>query len=201
MHQYCLSYLSLYKNLVLPGLGSFTVEHKPASLQFADKTIDAPSKAIAFVPSNSLYDSGLVRYIASCTGLTIDEITEQFSAFINDMQAQLNSGLVFVLHGIGSLSKQNEVVQFKPLAASGLFFAPLAAQKVIRQNAIHQVRVGEEDKTSAEMHTQLGIVSDTALTEDGLTDDDAPPKEKWLQHALILAAIGISIIALYFFTR
>ena len=60
----------------------------------------------------------------------------------------------------------------------------IAAERVIRLHAEHNVRVGEDDKTTTEMHAQLA--------------KQEAKKEQWWIIAIILAAVGIAAIAVYY---
>ena len=68
--------------------------------------------------------------------------------------------------------------------SSEKYFEPLHITQVIRENATHSVRVGEEEKTSDQMKEYL---------------HREVKKERWWIAAVILSVIGIGAIVYYYF--
>ena len=79
------------------------------------------------------------------------------------------------------------MLSFQPEEMPG-YFPGITAERVIRKNVTHTVRVGEQEKTSEEMQTALHHQSPKAK------------KEKWWLTAAILAVIGIAAIIFYYTT-
>src|SRR5690606_19732628 len=99
---------------------------------------------------------------------------------------QVQSGKIVNWNGIGKFHQGKDgVVKFDPQPVVVTYEKPVAAEKVIRENSSHQVRVGEDYRTSAQM------------TEMLFTEDDTP-KRKWWTLPLVLLIIAFLITAWYF---
>ena len=92
-------------------------------------------------------------------------------------------------HGVGIFQQgQDGMVKFEPQPIHVVYEKPVGAEKVIRENAAHQVRVGEDYRTSAQMTEML-------FTED------APRKRNWWLLPLILIILAFLLTAWYFSSR
>lgn len=178
-------YLIQHKLLSLPGIGNFYVETKPAQLDFVNRCITSKENKILFSnnkpePENRFYS--FLSYELNADGTTVKLA---FKDYVSQLNNDLNIQKKVYLHGIGTLTKQSaNVIEFLP-EAMPVFFPELTAEKIIRKNAAHTVRVGEDEKTSEEMHAALHTPKIIR-------------KEKWLIAASILALIGVAAIVLYY---
>jgi hypothetical protein len=77
---------------------------------------------------------------------------------------------------------------FEAFAPPYELYPPVKAERVIRADAKHSILVGDKEKTNYEM-TEL------------LSDDTYVEKESWWIYALILAAIGLSILFFHFYSN
>ena len=76
----------------------------------------------------------------------------RFNDFVYDLKKQLSSGTIIEWTGIGTLKKDpGQEINLDPSLKEFTYEAPVIARKVIRENAEHTIRVGEEEKTSVEM--------------------------------------------------
>ena len=179
-------FLALHHHLALPGIGSFNVETVPAQIDIADRTILPSSTQIEFsnekLPAEKLFYNFLARE------LNIDETQaiRRFTDFAAQLQSDLQEDKPVVLKGIGELTKQtSNVINFQSEELPQ-YYPALIAERVIRKNATHTIRVGEQEKTSDEMQTALNI------------QEEIVHEERWWIPAAILAAIGILGIAYYY---
>ncbi len=186
MDQYLLKYFSINRSLALPGIGFFYTETKPAVLDFVNKTLQAPVTEVVY--SNETNDDGekLCGFISKESGLSTTDAVGRFNQYVQQIKQQLETGAVIELQGIGTLSKKEGNYSFTPGLNIQNFFPGIIAERVIRQNAEHNVRVGEDNKTSTEMHVSLAR--------------QEVKKERWWIAALVLGAIGIAVIAYYYLT-
>lgn len=186
MDQYLLKYFSINRSLVLPGIGFFYIETKPASLDFVNKTLHAPVTEVMYSNDENSDGETLVRFISKESGLSTTDAAGRFNLFIQQIKQQLETGDVLALQGIGTLSKKDDSYSFTPGLNSQSLFPDLSAERVIRQNAEHNVRVGEHNKTSTEMHIQLA--------------QQEVKEERWWIAAIVLTVTGIAVIAYHYFT-
>jgi len=184
MYQYLHKYFSLNKNLVLPGIGSFYAETQSANLDFINKTLLAPVTVIHYKGEEAVADEKFYNFLSKEAGLNEIEATDHFNFFATNLKQQLETGAELKFQGIGTLIKNENGFLFKQDETLTNLFPAIITERVIRQHAEHNVRVGEDDKTSTEMHAQL------AKRE--------VKKEQWWIIAIILATVGIAAIAFYY---
>ena len=149
-------YLLQHKELPVPGIGTFLLERKPAEGDFPNKQIKAPSYSIALQAASHVPGKDFFNWLASSLGITDREAIFRFNDFAFDMRRQISDGNVINWNGIGTLNRGlADDVKFTPSISEMVFEKPVAAEKVIRERAEHMIRVGEDDKTSAEMKEML----------------------------------------------
>ena len=186
MFQIFRKYLVLYKKLTLPGVGSFVVEDIPARLDFTNKTIYSPLSVIRFSLEVSSFDRYFFYFLSQ--ELHIDEISaiRKFTDISYQLQRQLNSEGIAELPGIGTLRKEFEqTYTFHPAYSLQEYFPDVVAERVVRKNSSHTVRVGEDDRSSEEM---LELLAD----EENVRND------RWWLYAILLAASGIGALIYYY---
>ena len=184
MYQYLHKYFSLNKTLTIPGIGSFYAETQSANLDFINKTLLAPVTVIHYKNGETVTDEKFYKFLSNEAGLSETESADRFKLFANELRQQLKTGSILQFKGIGTLTKNKEGLLFKQDDALQNLFPAITAERVIRQHAEHNVRVGEDDKTSTEMHAHLA--------------KQEVKKEQWWIVALILAGVGIAAIAFYY---
>jgi nucleoid DNA-binding protein len=180
-------FLALHHHLALPGIGNFSVEMLPAQIDIANRTILPSSILIKFsnekLPAEKLFYNFLARE------LSIDETqaVRRFTDFTAQLQSDLQEDKPVVLKGIGELKKQTtNVINFQSEELPQ-YYPALTAERVIRKNAIHTIKVGEQEKTSDEMQTALNI------------QEEIVHEERWWIPAVVFAVIGILGIVYYYF--
>jgi len=183
MHNLLHSYLLQYKRLSIPGVGSFTVEHIPARLDFPNKTLHPPLPVIRFNTDTAAADKQLFKYLSGQFNLNETEAIRHFNDFAFDFKNDITNNGEAVLPGIGKISKAfTNAYTFQPEASLHGYFPDLKVERVIRENVEHTIRVGEDEKTSTQMQELLA---------------EEPRKDLWWVYAIILAAIGIGAIVYY----
>lgn len=185
MNQYLAKYFALYKKLILPGIGSFNTTTQPAQLEFVEKTLHAPLYTINFQQGEPANDTNFIPFLIRETGLDQYEVANRFEQFVTQLKEKLHSGIAWQLPGIGVLTNNGNSYAFTAESLQQ-YFPGVIAERVIRQNAQHAVRVGEDEKTSAEMH-------------EILNKEDV--QDRWWIGAVVLAVIGIVAILYYYLSR
>ena len=178
-------YFAQHQHLVLPGIGRFSVETKPAQIDPATRIITSSQKKVVFTGDKLPAEKKFYDFIAD--DLKTDEVQaiRLFTNFTSQLRDELNQKNNIYFKGIGTLTKQtSNVILFQPDEIPEQF-PQLPAERIIRKNITHTVRVGEQEKTSEEMQAAL-------------KQPQAIKKERWWIAAAILAAIGIASIALYY---
>ena len=186
MYKAVRKFLALNHHLALPGIGNFTVEKAPAQIDIANRIIIPPTTLVKFNNEKLPAEKFFYNFLAHELDLDEAQAVRQFTDFTTQLQSDLQDGKPVVLRGIGELRKQTtNVLNFQP-GILPQYYPVLIAERVIRKNATHTIRVGEQEKTSDEMQTALHVKEKTVH------------EEKWWIPAAILAVIGILGIAYYY---
>jgi nucleoid DNA-binding protein len=181
-------FLALHHHLALPGIGNFSVKTSSAQIDFPNKIIAAPVGQIIF--SNEQLPAEKNFYGFLSVELKIDEVQaiRRFTDFTAQLQSRLNEEKSVHLKGIGQLTREtSHVLNFQPEEMPA-YFPAITAERVIRKNAMHLVKVGEQEKTSTEMQTALRH------------EEKIIRRERWWIPAAILAFIGIAALIFYYTT-
>jgi len=186
MYQYIHKYFALHKTVSLPGIGSFTVETQPAKLDFIEKSLHAPLYHIRYNKYDKA-DENFYAFLSRETGVDETDAYGNFNNFLQQLKEQLDTDHLVMLEGIGTLTKNALGYSFVGDETVQKYFPNATAEKIIREDAEHKVMVGETERTSTEMHEHY---QSRKIKED-----------KWLLPALILGAIGVVAIVLYYLVR
>lgn len=185
MYSELFQYLLQHKELPVPGIGTFLLERRSAVVDFPNKLIHPPSYAVAMQYGGHLPGKSFFSWLAHSLNISDREAIFRFNDFAFDMKKQIVEGDVVNWNRVGTLSKGlGGDVKFVPAEAALVLEKPVTAEKVIREKAEHMVRVGEDQKTSAEMVEML-----------------SQPEEKksyWWAYALAIGLVAIMFLGWYF---
>ena len=185
MYKELYQYLIQYKQLAVPGIGTFLLERKPAEADFPGRIINPPVYTIALQPTVNSSSKNFFSWLASALNISDRDAVIRFNDFAFDLKQKISSGCVIKWSGIGTLSKGVAgEIRFASSDNATVFNEPVTAQKVIRKSAEHTVRVGEEEKTS------------TQMTE--LLNQPVEKKSYWWSYALVLGLLAMIFIFWYF---
>lgn len=178
-------YFILHKQLNVPGVGTFLLERTAATSDFPNKKIQPPTFAISLQQATVSPSKHFFNWLSAALKISDREAVIRFNDFAFDMKKQLSGGSKIEWNGIGTISKGlGDEFRFEPDLAKFTFDLPVTAEKVIREKSEHSVRVGEDEKTSAEMR-----------------DYFSQPEEKknyWWAAALAIGILMIIFIGWYF---
>ena len=180
-------FLLLQKQLHLPGIGTFRMERESADLDFAAREVRPPVYSVALHHGNGLVTRKFYQFLAGQWSVSESDAVIRFNDFLFELKQQINAGAKQHWPGIGTLSKGLAgEIRFQPDLRKSIT-RPVPATKVIREHAGHQVRVGEDERSSAEMIELLQV---------------APPRPNgskiWI-WIIILAALAF--VAWYFYDQ
>ena len=174
-------YLYQYKQLYIPGIGSFEVVDQPARLEYADRLIYPPVAEIRYSEGGALSDTQM-EYLEEELGTDRFAIEKKLQLFGQDLKQRLN-GTPFEWPGLGTLNFRHNRVEFHPATVTGL--APVEAHKVIRENAQHMVLIGEQEVRSGDVPEYLHGTS--------------PKRSVFVLVGWILLALAILFLVYYFY--
>ena len=178
-------FLALHHRLSLPGIGNFSVESNAAQIDFANRVVNPPSEQIKFSSEKLRPEKLFYNFLAY--ELSVDEVqaVRRFTDFTAQLQSDIQQNKPVVLKGIGALKQSSAEIIFEPETVPE-YLPVLTAERVIRKNATHLIKVGEDEKTSQEMQTALQEKEQIIL------------EERWWIPALVFALMGIAGIAYYY---
>lgn len=177
-------YLIQYKQLPVPGIGTFLVERIPAAVNFPERKIEPPVYGVSLQPVSNSPSKSFFIWLGAALQVSDREAVIRYNDFAFDLKSQLSGGDIVNWNGVGQLSKGLAGdIKFIPQEKRSLE-SSVKAEKVMREKAEHMVRVGEDEKTSAEMTELLSH-----------TDEK---KSYWWAYALIVTVLSVMFIGWYF---
>lgn len=177
-------FLALHHHVALPDIGNFIVETVPAQIDFTNRSITSAQNKIIFTNKKMPAEKKFYDFLACELNINEVEAIRAFTDFTSRLHNNLDNNQPVYFKGIGTLVKQSSAITFQPETMPE-YFPELIAERVIRKNITHTVRVGEDEKTSAEMQA--------ALNKPRTVQD-----KSWWMAAGILGAIGVVAIIIYY---
>ncbi len=172
------NYLLQYKKAGVPNVGTLRLVQRPPVLHIADKTIEPPSYEIALEPIEPISDHQWL-YLQRVSGADDETVRKSLQAFGDDVKDEISNG-GFNWEGFGLLKDDTQNLSVNVRALQ-----PMVAEKVIRQNAAHNLLIGDRETTSQQLLEQT---------------EEAPLRGRrraisisigWVILALALLAIGV----------
>ena len=184
MQHFIASYLFQNKTCPLPGLGTLSIHRSAAESDFTNKLFASSKTNIQFQQTES-DATGLVNYIAASTGSNNYEVTEAMDHFCDDLKNKITKEPGATLDQIGNLVvDRNGKINFKQAELPSAFFQSVVAERVIHPQAEHQILVGDKETTN------------TVMTE--FLTEKPEVRDRWWIWAIVLGAIGLLILLIYF---
>jgi hypothetical protein len=145
-------YFIQHKQLNIPGIGVLQLERKPATNDFPNRIIHPPVFTISLHHGNATPSRNFFTWLAQALRVNDRDAIIRFNDFAFEMKKRIRSGDKIKWEGVGILSSGLAgEIRFESALKEATTEAPVKAEKVIRENAAHTLRVGEDEKTSAEM--------------------------------------------------
>lgn len=185
MYNQLYQYFIQHKELSVPGIGTFLLERNPATVDFPNKMILPPTYSINLKFPSGAPSTTFFSWMANALQISDREVVVRFNDFAYDMKQQILSGTKINWSGMGSLYKGLAgEVKFNAALKEVAFEKPLGAEKVIREMSDHVVRVGEEERTSAQMSEIL--------------NKEKEKKSAWWAWALVAGLLAVIFLGWYF---
>jgi len=178
-------YLILNKQLSVPGIGTFLVERKPAGTDITYRQIKPPLYSISLNQGSETPAKKFFYWLADKLNISYHEAIVRFNGFAYDLKNEVLSGNKVKWDQVGMFSKGiSGEIRFESFLKEYNFDPPVSATRMIREKAVHNVRVGEEEKTSLEMTEWL--------------NPDDQRKTYWWAYPLIAAILFVIVMGIYF---
>jgi nucleoid DNA-binding protein len=156
-------YLIKYKQVSLPGMGTLSVQIRPARSEFVDRSFFPSQYSFVFEPGKEISSRELFSWLAHVFITTEREAVIRLNDFFFGIKKELEAGNEITWNGVGKFQKTaTGEIRFEAAEKELSFQRAVIAEKVIHENMGHTMRVGEMEKTSIEMSEML---SGTAAVE------------------------------------
>ncbi len=182
MYEVLNKYLLQHKSISIPGLGSLVAETIPAVTDFANKRLLPVQFKFRFDKYFDAPDREFFLYLSQKKNIPDFEAIKWYSEFAYTLRNKIRTDNKAEWEGIGVFKKDTggDIV-FESFHPPYELFTEVKAERVIRSDAKHSILVGDKEKTNYEM-------------TEWLSDEVYVEKESWWIYALIMAAIGLSIL-------
>lgn len=192
MYPFLYKYFLVNKKVGIPGLGSFSLQEIPASLDFVKGLLRAPQSKIVFTKSNSdAVDKSLFIYLGREMQVEEWQVARKFQEFTAAIKSNLDSNKAVELPGIGKLQKgYDDELMF--IADSDATLVPAADIKLNNTN--------DSRANLVELYSTGENLILTEETEEDKLEMIIKHKEEdyWWVYALILALMGVGALLFYY---
>jgi hypothetical protein len=153
-----------------------------AKVDFPEKLIHAPVSFVEF-SHNTTDEASFTDWLIQEQHISAQEAQQQVLSFINRFRHQLEEETL-LWSGLGSFRKSGDSFVFEAESNPAVFHQSIAAEKIIRTGATHQVLVGNQEHTNLQM-------------EELLHSTSTKQKYSRLVPVLFLAITGIILAVLF----
>jgi hypothetical protein len=175
-------------SLTLPGVGTFRIQRISAQVDFASKRMMPPSFSIRFDHRHDTPQREMFTYISQRSGMADWEAVRSVNNLAFDIKTRLLHGASVTIDGIGILRPDNgSGFQFDAERINYDFIPKVRADRVIRKDSEHNVRVGEMHRSSTEMEEFLQAQK-----------EPLPLSQRLWFRAMILAIFAFLVFGLRF---
>ena len=180
-------YFSLSGSVSIPGLGALSLKRIPAVNDFSSKQLLPPAQVLKYTANINPSSSEQSSYISRLSGLNKEHVDNELKILGEELKSRLMAERKLEWMDVGSFSVSDEgEIGFVPKTVTTEFFAPVHYVHVLRADAEHTIKVGEEEKTNTDMEV---------FFEDQRANSG---KNKWKKAALVLVSIALVLLAIRF---
>jgi len=180
-------YFSLNGKVSIPGLGALSMVRVPALIDFTTKQMFPPFQVLKFKTNHTDSTPEQSSYIARLSGMDNELVDNELKILGDSLRARLMVERKLEWMDVGSFSVSDDgEIGFVPKTVTTDFFLPVQFTHVLRPNAAHTIKVGEEEKTNTDMEV---------FFEDQRANVG---KNKWQKAALVLVLIAVLLLGIRF---
>jgi len=171
-------YLFCFRQLSIPAVGEIQLTSIPAQVLFSEKCINPPGYRFVFSPALK-DDPRLNKWLSKELQISPEETEVHLNNFSNKFRMHLQAGSELQWTGVGTFIKDEQgEIQLKRGVSISIGLEGVAAEKALRPDQSHTIRVGEEERSNYEM-------------EAILQKKQIPVRNHWWLAALFLLILGI----------
>ena len=136
-------YLVHYKSVCIPGVGTFDLQQQAPQLDVADKLVIPPYFITRFSSQDSISDHQF-HFFSKEAGIDREILRQELSAFGDRLRSNIRRQ-PFQWNGFGTIYYDAGGIKFEPAQINLSSLGKVNAQKVMRENAQHSIRVGDHE--------------------------------------------------------
>ncbi len=176
-------FLIQYKYCPLPKIGTLELKQSHAHFSVGEKLISAPAPFIELT-SVEKDAAAFISFIAKQKNIDNHLAGSILQQYCTDI-LNIKIGQEVAIAQAGTISvNDNGELQFKQRELPQDFFPKIALHRVVHPEAVHQVRVGDEQKTTAYMH---GYLKDAKVKKGN----------QWLMFFLVIILLLLTVVIHY----
>jgi hypothetical protein len=176
-------YFTQTGEVAIPSIGQLSCTTSNAVNDFVQKEIQPGSTTVDFKLGDQFIDSKQFDYLVKRSGNPADQVKHALVMLGEELHHRLHQEKKLEWMGVGSFFvDENGAIQFQTKTNYVELHKPLHYQHVIREDAVYEMRVGEEQKSTVEMENFFEEQRSLSV------------KNKWIRGAFILT--GLIVLAL-----
>ncbi|MDG1475652.1 MAG: SPOR domain-containing protein [Vicingaceae bacterium] len=187
IEQYISELLYQYDCVIVPGLGGFIANYKPATIQPIQNTFSPPSKSISFNKNLNNNDGLLANFIAQKEAFSFDFASKKIEDYVGKINRELRLKKSVTLAAVGNLFLDSENrLQFEPANTSNYLLESYGLP-VYQKQPIKRITIEEKiTKEFVDRTTPLVAVK----------GQENRKSKKWMYSAaLVFLAFGAGFMA------
>lgn len=180
-------YFSLCGSVSIPGLGALSFKRIPAVNDFSSKQLLPPAQVLRFNANINPASGEQSTYIARLSGMKKEDVDNELKLLGEELKTRLMVERKLEWMDVGSFSVSDEgEIGFISKTMTTEYFRPVQYVHVLRPDAEHTIKVGEEEKTNTDMEV---------FFEDQRANAG---KNKWQKAAILLVFVAALLLGIRF---
>lgn len=177
-------YLNRHKVLQLEGFGRLELVDLPATIDFSNQQL-LPGMCRILYSSTVNGPQLFSEWLQQQYHLSAEAAANWCKQFVTAFKTCLQQQGSVTLPLLGTFQQQDSRIIFVPQEQEIPLFPNITAQRIIRKDAQHNLRVGDSERTNGEMQEQLDLAR------------QVPKRSWWWVGAVVLGLIAIGSIVIY----
>ncbi|MFT7589148.1 MAG: hypothetical protein ACI959_001363 [Limisphaerales bacterium] len=173
--------------VIIPGLGGFVAEYRPARVHPGNNEFSPPGKAIAFNPRLDRNDGVLANELAALESISFAEAELKVRQFAEQCSKTLKSDRSLRFDGVGKLVLEDQdIIRFIPEESTNFLEDSFGLRTFKAAPIIRDKQAAIEEK--------IKEVSEVRLKPNALPDNVQPAGEKWSSSKWWIAAAAFLVL-------
>lgn len=138
-----------YECVILPGLGAFLTQNKPAHIDVESHTFYPPGKTVSFNRHLQTNDGLLANHIARTENITYESALFKLREEIKFLKSNLENAELVMIPNIGSLkTTANSILEFTPETSSNFLTEAFGLSSFISSKVAREVSETKTEQTA-----------------------------------------------------